>query len=127
MSMNTYPASGYLVSLTQLKATLVKLADLGSTDASELLKKLSEDSGYDISENLEEIGELVGAWLESLKCPACDTPFIADDETVPELEPGELYFWFDEDDLFVKTYTQEFKELRKLALVPELKQWTTFG
>ena len=123
--MNTYPASGYLISLTQIKEVLERLRNAGSSDARELLLKLKDDYDYD---DLETYSQLVDDWFCTLKCPTpCDTPFIADDEQAPELLNGEMYFWVDETDLFVKTPTKGHQQLKKLGLEPELKQWTTFG
>ena len=125
MSMNTYPASGYLISLTQIRAVLERLRNAGSTDARELLLELEADYDYDAC---DIYGDLVDKWLSTIKCPiTVDTPFIADDEQAPELLNGEMYFWIDESDLFVKTDTEGHQKLKNLGLEPELKQWTTFG
>lgn len=58
------------------------------------------------------------------------TPFLYDadqGDCYDELEDGKLYLIFNENDLYTKTETEEFKALSTLGITPEEKSWTNFG
>jgi len=124
MSMQTYAASDWLVSLTQLKAALHKRVN--DQGAITLLSRL-EDPDLDITESLDDIETWVNDWLVSKGMPLTDRPFISTDTEAPELEEGELYFSFGFADLFTKTETAEHKALLAASIVPEFNRWTIWG
>ena len=126
MSMRTYPAQGYLITMTQIRDTLKRLKNIGSVDAGEVLAKLGPEND---SERLDEYLELIQAWLDTSRCDVqLDRPFVADgEEQAPELTDGEIYFAIDDIHLFDKTATAAHKELKKLNLQPGFEQWTVFG
>lgn len=113
MSMREVPCSGNLVI------------------ASELTKLLSvELQGEYVSaidnQDWEEAECILSDHLPST-FPRPSSVFVVNEEdSNEEMEAGEMYVSFDDDELYVKTKTPELVMLESAGIQPKFQQWTVF-
>jgi hypothetical protein len=112
--MRECPGSGYVVLLSRLVELLHK------PDRDEVEKLLENFSG-------EEICELLGDALP-IELPRPQEVFrFADEDSCPDLEKGEWYARFDEDDLYERVGKAALKELHRLGIDPKLCHWAMWS
>lgn len=114
MSMSECPGSGYVVLLSRLVELLHK------PDRDEVEKLLETYSG-------EEICELLGEALP-IELPRPEEVFrFGIYISGPDLERGEWYARFADDDLYERVGTMALKELHKTGIDPKLCNWIVWG
>lgn len=114
MSQGSAPCQGYVVELTD-----ELIQKLGITmDFLKLIKE-SLPQNTEIPDNVYD----TPGHARKRKCTYTHRPR----DYYDELEDGKLYLIFDEDDLYTKIETEEFKALSALGMTPKEKSWTNFG
>ena len=112
--MQDIPASGYVVPANQFKPLLT------SKQVKEL-ETLMEDPSAG-----EEICELLNSCIPNLP-PVSEVHFHGDEDNSDDLEHGNFYIIFDEEDLFEKTPKPALAFLREKNAEPSLCRWTVWG
>jgi hypothetical protein len=115
--MNNYANCGYVVNWNMLKKVIP--ADV----VKEIDEALYQDDCWKANEVIDDVFDekIHGLPFFNLYSPA------AEDEMNGDMQIGEVYAVFDEDDLYVKVEKPELKLLRELNLVPQFEQWVTWG
>jgi hypothetical protein len=114
MGMHNSGASGYLVKASQLTSHLPKAA------RADYLKAIEDQDA-----------DAVAAILENnmpKNFPKFESAFtFADEWESDELEAGEVYVCFPDDELYVKIETDAFEAIKKAGVIPEFQRWVTWG
>jgi hypothetical protein len=114
MGMRECPGSGYVVLLSRLVELLHK------PDRDEVEKLLETYSG-------EEICELLNDALP-IELPRPEEVFrFSDEDSCPDMDKGEWYVRFAENDLYARAEKPELKELHRLGIAPKLAHWSIWG
>ena len=115
MGMKEHPCSSYLIRALDLLPLLPEehreqfeqlVCDCDTEDAAKLLDK---------------------CWPEDYP-PFCEVFLLGDEDTGDEnMERGETYVNFDEEDLFIKTPTIALENLKAAGQEPKLCNWSIYG
>lgn len=131
--MGHAPCSGYVVKVTD------KVAE--TLNVQELIKGLDKDLIEQFQVNIEDtnVYELLDVYSTERKLIVINLPQgktikaqpfrynSEDGDCYDDLEDGEIYLIFSEEDLYTKKETKSHRELKALGLTPEPQSWTQFG
>ncbi len=130
MSSDTIGCSGYVVKITPEIRNKLNLIEA----LIELLKDHDEDVSSQmewdelLSESALMDNNTIHIDLNGKSIPAEVFQYNADNGSqYDDLEEGESYLIFYEENLYTKKETKEHKALKSLGIVPELQQWSTYG
>jgi len=114
MSMKNTGASGYIVKASELES-LIPAASKAE------YQKLIENQNW---EGITEF--LYGKISEGF--PPFESVFMhGDEDESDDLERGEIYVEFAEEDLFVKTPTPTLIKLQSIGIEPKFTRWVVWG
>jgi hypothetical protein len=111
-----FPGSAYVVQAVKIKEHLPK-------EKQEKYQELLNDGDTEaIPDWLTENWPDLWPCFESVYCPA-------DEDTVDgeTMEQGEIYVLFGEEDLYVKTPTDELKVMNKAGINPQFSRFSVWG
>lgn len=113
MAMREHPDSGYIVPLEALKAIIDEQYHAKFT-------QLMEDG------HTEELDEFLDeVYPEGY--PSFNVYQPAQEDTVDNMEVGELYAIYDDCDLFIRTRTDSHEKLIEAGIEPLLAHWSVWG
>lgn len=114
MSMRDIPASGYIVLVDDLKHLL-------TADEAKELETAMEDPAAG-----EEICELLNSCIPGIP-PICEVYYHCDEDSSEDMERGNFYAIFDEDDLFEKTPKPALTFLNSKKVEPKFARWSVWA